>query len=143
MSASITSSLSAEPVFIAALFLQARCEKIKAVDDHPGALGLLTRPLDAGLVLGMLRSVIDPELGVNIVDLGLVYDVSISADGAVAIEMTLTTPGCPLGGFLDDQIRACLAQLPQVRGVEVALVWDPPWQPAAMSDAAREQLGWA
>ncbi len=113
------------------------------MEDELGALGLLTRPLDAGLVLGMLRSVIDPELGVNIVDLGLVYDVIIAADGSVAIEMTLTTPGCPLGGFLDDQIRACLAQLPQVRGVAVRLVWEPPWSPEAMSEAAREQLGWA
>ena len=73
------------------------------MEDRLGALGLLTRPLDAGLVLEMLRSVIDPELGVNIVDLGLVYDVTIAADGSVAIEMTLTTPGCPLGGFLDDR----------------------------------------
>ncbi len=56
--------------------------------------------------------------------------------------MTLTTPGCPLGGFLDDQIRACLTQLPQVPDVRVELVWEPPWGPAAMSDAAKEQLGW-
>ena len=125
------------------LFLQASCEKIKVVNDGLGALGLLTRPLDAGLVLEMLRSVIDPELGVNIVNLGFVYDVAVDPDGNVAIEMTLTTPGCPLGGFLDDQIRACLAQLPQVRGVAVRLVWEPPWDPTAMSDVAREQLGWA
>ena len=56
--------------------------------------------------------------------------------------MTLTTPGCPLGGFLDDQIRACLAQLPQISDVRVDLVWEPSWQPEAMSDAAKEQLGW-
>src|SRR5579875_3812794 len=72
----------------------------------------------------MLRSVIDPELGVNIVDLGLVYDVAISPDGVVSIAMTLTAPGCPLGGFLEEQIRACLAQLPQVRGTVVELVCD-------------------
>ena len=113
------------------------------MDDQLGALGLLTRPLDAGLVLEMLRSVIDPELGVNIVDLGLVYDVTIAAGGSVAIEMTLTTPGCPLGGYLDDEMRACLAQLPQVRDVAIRLVWEPPWDPTAMSDLAREQLGWA
>ncbi|MHB8491667.1 MAG: metal-sulfur cluster assembly factor [Solirubrobacteraceae bacterium] len=113
------------------------------MEGEIGALGLLTRPLDADLVLLMLRSVIDPELGVNIVDLGLVYDAIITADGSVAIEMTLTTPGCPLGGYLDDQIRACLAQLPQVSSVAVRLVWEPPWEPTAMSEAAREQLGWA
>ena len=67
------------------------------MDDQLGALGLLTRPLDAGLVLETLREVIDPEPGVNIVDLGLVYDVAIAAGGSIAIEMTLTIPGCPIG----------------------------------------------
>ena len=56
--------------------------------------------------------------------------------------MTLTTPGCPLGGFLDDQIRVCLMALPQVREVRVKVVWEPPWEPQAMSDVAKEQLGW-
>ncbi len=106
-----------------------------------GVLGLLGEPLSPELVRGLLRGVIDPELGVNIVDLGLVYDVKV-ADGTVVIEMTLTTPGCPLGGFLEDQIRAYLTPLPQVRGIQVQLVWEPPWDPAAMSDAAKEQLGW-
>ena len=89
-----------------------------------------------------LRTVIDPEPGVNIIDLGLVYEIAVEQGGLVAIEMTLTTPGCPLGGFLDDQIRACLTALPQVGGVRVELVWEPAWQPAAMSDAAKELLGW-
>lgn len=108
----------------------------------PGVLGLLTEPLTQELVCGLLRTVIDPELGVNIVDLGLVYGVAVEPGGSVAIEMTLTTPGCPLGGFLDDQICACLAQLPQVSAVRVEVVWEPSWDPAAMSEAAREQLGW-
>lgn len=108
----------------------------------PGVLGLLAEPLRPELVRGLLRSVLDPELGVNIVDLGLVYDVAVDGDGTVLIEMTLTTPGCPLGGFLEDQIRACLMPLPQVRDVLLELVWEPPWEPAAMSDAAKEQLGW-
>lgn len=94
------------------------------------------------LVREQLREVIDPELGVNIVDLGLVYEIAIDGGGLVTLEMTLTTPGCPLGGFLDDEIRRCLAALPQVRDVRLALVWDPPWAPEAMSDAAKEQLGW-
>lgn len=111
----------------------------------PGAwdvLGLLAQPLTPELVRRLLRTVIDPELGVNIVDLGLVYAVSVDQSGGVAIEMTLTTPGCPLGGFLDDQIHACLMQLPQVGDVRVELVWNPEWKPEAMSDAAKEQLGW-
>jgi len=108
----------------------------------PGVLGLLTEPLTAELVRRRLRTVIDPELGVNIVDLGLVYDIESGDDGVVGIEMTLTTPGCPLGGFLDDQIRGALTALPQVRDVRVELVWEPPWSPEAMSDAAKERLGW-
>jgi metal-sulfur cluster biosynthetic enzyme len=106
-------------------------------------LGLLTESLSVELVCRLLRTVIDPELGVNIVDLGLVYAIVIDDDaGTVALEMTLTTPGCPLSGFLDDQIRGCLAQLPQVREVAITLVWDPPWDPEAMSDDARRALGW-
>ena len=117
-------------------------------EQHPVAsgasdvLGLLVEPLRPELVRRLLRTVIDPELGVNIVDLGLVYDIAVGDGGAVLIEMTLTTPGCPLGGFLEDQIHACLMQLPQVGDVRVELVWEPPWEPAAMSDAAKEQLGW-
>lgn len=110
--------------------------------DAPGVLGLLAQPLAPELVQELLHEVIDPELGVNIVDLGLVYGIEVTDAGVVEIEMTLTTPGCPLGGYLDDQIRGCLAQLPQVRAVSVQLVWEPPWEPEAMSDAAREQLGW-
>jgi metal-sulfur cluster biosynthetic enzyme len=133
------------------LFLQYQCEKLKDVrpTEHdaaspvaPGVLGLLAEALGPELVRRLLRAVLDPELGVNIVDLGLVYEIAVDAGGTVAIEMTLTTPGCPLGGFLEDEIRACLTQLPQVRDVEVVVVWEPRWEPAAMSDAAKEQLGW-
>jgi metal-sulfur cluster biosynthetic enzyme len=106
-----------------------------------GALGLLTAPLTPELALDALYEVIDPELGVNIVDLGLVYDVLID-DGSVVVVMTLTTPGCPLGGFMEDEIHRCLSQFPQVRSSEVEIVWDPPWDPELMSDEAREQLGW-
>jgi metal-sulfur cluster biosynthetic enzyme len=102
---------------------------------------LLAAPLTPEFVNELLLEVIDPELGVNIVDLGLVYDVGIS-DGDVEIVMTLTTQGCPLGGFIEDEILDCLAQAPQVGRVKVTLVWEPPWDPERMSDAAREQLGW-
>jgi len=109
-----------------------------------GVLGLLTESLTVELVRGLLRNVIDPELGVNIVDLGLVYEIAIDEDaGSVTIEMTLTTPGCPLSGFLDDQIRGCLAQLPQVCDLRIVLVWEPAWSPEMMSDRARRALGWA
>lgn len=104
---------------------------------------MLAKPLTVGLVRGLLLNVIDPELGVNIVDLGLVYEVEVDGTaGAVAIEMTLTTPGCPLSGFMDDEIRAQLAQLPQIRTVQIDLVWEPAWRPEMMSDRARQALGW-
>lgn len=114
----------------------------RATAAAAGPLGLLTAELSADLVRELLREVIDPELGVNIIDLGLVYDVAIE-DGEVAVTMTLTTPGCPLGGYLEDEIRGSLHQLPQVREVTVGIVWEPPWDPEKMSDAARAQLGWA
>jgi metal-sulfur cluster biosynthetic enzyme len=117
-------------------------DEIDAAPHEPGVLGLLTRPLTPELVLGALRAVIDPELGVNIVDLGLIYGVVIEPPAAVAITMTLTTAGCPMGGFLEDQVRAHLAQLPQVREVDLTVVLSPPWEPELMSDTARAALGW-
>ncbi|HEY9390221.1 MAG TPA: metal-sulfur cluster assembly factor [Mycobacteriales bacterium] len=98
--------------------------------------------LTTDLVRAALREVIDPELGVNIVDLGLVYDLAVDPVGNITIHMTLTTPGCPLGGYLDDEIRSCLRQFPAAGDVTVRLVWDPPWSTDLMNDAARTQLGW-
>lgn len=93
-------------------------------------------------VLDALASVPDPELGIGIVDLGLVYHLEIGGD-CVRIEMTMTTPACPLHAHLRRAVHeAVLARLPQVRSVEVALVWDPPWHPMLMSPAARSRLGW-
>lgn len=87
-----------------------------------------------------LRGVIDPELGVNIVDLGLVYGVGI--DGSrVQVDMTMTTPACPLGDYLRDLVEAGIKQrIAGVERVDVDLVWDPPWNPDMMSDAARRRL---
>lgn len=91
----------------------------------------------------LLRDVIDPEIGINIVDLGLLYDTRLSGDGTAAIRMTLTTPGCPLGGYLTDAIHDTLQDVPGVTGVDVQIVWDPPWDPGKMmSDWAKDQLGW-
>ena len=91
----------------------------------------------------LLREVIDPEIGINIVDLGLVYDVGLSGDGVAAIRMTLTTPGCPLGGYLTDAIHDTLQAAPGVTDVDVQIVWEPSWDPdEMMSDWAKDQLGW-
>jgi len=88
-----------------------------------------------------LREVVDPEIGVNIVDLGLVYEIHVEED-AVRIRMTMTSPACPMGMWLCEQARQAAQQQAGARKVAVELVWDPPWQPAMMSEAARSLLGW-
>jgi metal-sulfur cluster biosynthetic enzyme len=96
-----------------------------------------------GDVLAVLRQVLDPELGINVVDLGLVYDVAVEPD-RVAVALTMTSPACPLGGQLKSEAEAALRRAaPGVAEVAVTLVLDPPWHPALMSEAARRQLGWS
>lgn len=95
---------------------------------------------DPDVVVSALGEVLDPELGIGIVDLGLVYVVHI-AGGAVAVEMTLTTPGCPLHGSIADAVEARLARVEGVASADVTVVWDPPWTPEAMSERARRALG--
>ncbi|GAB6932438.1 metal-sulfur cluster assembly factor [Calditerricola satsumensis] len=89
----------------------------------------------------LLRQVVDPELGVNIVDLGLVYHIEITTEGDVTVTMTLTTPGCPLHEAMITGVEESLRRHPAVRDVRVQLVWSPPWTPERMSEAAKRQLG--
>jgi len=89
-----------------------------------------------------LRSVDDPEVGMNIVDLGLVYRVDITPE-SVRVELTMTTPACPMGELITDNARrAVAAALPQDLAIEVVLVWEPPWTPDRMSESARQTFGW-
>lgn len=89
-----------------------------------------------------LRSVVDPEVGINIVDLGLVYDVQVSAE-MIAIDLTMTSPACPLSDLVLADAGSELAKaFPDGPPVNIALVWNPPWEPAMMSDKARDTLGW-
>jgi metal-sulfur cluster biosynthetic enzyme len=89
-----------------------------------------------------LREVIDPELGLDIVSLGLVYGVTVDPDGDTVVSMTLTTPYCPLGPMLESQVHAATQFLPGIRDVKVDLIWDPPWDPHTMaSDEAKLELG--
>lgn len=91
-----------------------------------------------------LKSVIDPELGVNIIDLGLVYDIEISENGEdILITMTLTTPGCPLHDSIVGGVKSVLKSVKGVQFVHVDLVWAPAWSPEKMNDAAKRQLGMA
>jgi metal-sulfur cluster biosynthetic enzyme len=92
-------------------------------------------------VLEALRNVFDPELGINIVDLGLVYDVQIDAEGGVDITYSLTTMGCPIGPMIEDQMRQFLAGVPGVDEVRPEMVLRPPWSPEMMSDEAKAALG--
>lgn len=97
--------------------------------------------VDRETAVGLLYDVIDPEIGVNIVDLGLLYGLRVT-DGQVLIQMTLTTPGCPLGGYIEDSIHRALWGLPGIDRIDVDLVWEPAWGPELMSDEAKRQLGW-
>jgi metal-sulfur cluster biosynthetic enzyme len=92
-------------------------------------------------VLEALKSVIDPELGINIVDLGLVYEVDVAEDGDVDIQYTLTTMGCPIGPLIEDQMRAFLAPVPGIGEVRPEMVLRPAWTPEMMSDEAKAALG--
>lgn len=95
----------------------------------------------ADVVREALReNVIDPEIGENVVDLGLVYDIAVE-NGMAEITMTLTTPACPLGPLLEQEVHAAVDGLPGVEGVTINLVWTPPWDPSMMSEDAKLNLG--
>ncbi|WP_206955448.1 metal-sulfur cluster assembly factor [Trinickia acidisoli] len=90
-----------------------------------------------------LQRVIDPEIGINIVDLGLVYDIESKTEGW-RIALTMTSPACPMGQSILDDVQAVIdASLAIGTSVDIDLVWEPPWEPAMMSDAARDALGWS
>lgn len=92
-------------------------------------------------VIAALRDIFDPEIPVNIYDLGLIYGVDVDNDGGVVVTMTLTTPHCPVAESMPGEVELRVGAVPGVRDAEVNLVWDPPWDPAKMSDEARLELG--
>ncbi|HVA22077.1 MAG TPA: metal-sulfur cluster assembly factor [Candidatus Micrarchaeia archaeon] len=93
-------------------------------------------------VMESLRAVIDPEIGLDIVSLGLVYTVTVDEAGVAQVELTLTTPYCPLGPVIETQVHAAAAALPGITDVRIDLVWSPPWDPHTMaSEEARLELG--
>ena len=87
-----------------------------------------------------LHECYDPEIPVNIVDLGLVYDVEVAED-KVDVKMTLTTPGCGMGGMIASNAQSLIMDLPGVTEANVDIVWDPPWDPSQISEEAKEKLG--
>jgi FeS assembly SUF system protein len=101
-------------------------------------------PPDAPLherVIAAMRTVYDPEISVNIYDLGLIYRIDIDEDGKVEFDMTLTAPGCPVAGILPRQVEDAVRAVDGVRDARVTLVWDPPWDQERISDEARLSLG--
>jgi metal-sulfur cluster biosynthetic enzyme len=116
-----------------------------AVDPHSGVSPVTNSedppvPIDEELVYQALRKCYDPEIPVNIVDLGLIYDVRI-AEGRVEVKMTLTTQGCGMGGYIASEAEGQLRSLQGVQEASVQLVWDPPWNPNMISPAGRKILG--
>lgn len=98
-------------------------------------------PTEAAL-RAALNAVIDPEVGMNIVDLGLIYGLRIGPD-RVEADVTMTTPSCPMGSMIVDEVRrAIAAAVPAGTAVVVNLVWEPPWDPSRMSERARKHFGW-
>ena len=92
-------------------------------------------------IVEVLKSIYDPEIPVDIYELGLIYDVSVSGDGDATITMTLTTPHCPVAESMPGEVELRVLSVPGVRDAVVNLVWDPPWDPSKMSDEARFELG--
>jgi metal-sulfur cluster biosynthetic enzyme len=92
-------------------------------------------------VMNVLKQCYDPEIPINIVDLGFIYNVDIK-DNAVTVDMTLTNPGCPMHSLIARDVRQKLESLPEVEEVNVKVVWDPPWTPDRMSEEAKKKLGY-
>lgn len=94
-----------------------------------------------GKVIAAIQQIYDPEIPVNIHELGLIYEVDVRDDNSVRVEMTLTAPACPVAGTLPGQVEAKIEEVPEVTSATVELVWDPPWSRDMMSEAAQLQLG--
>jgi metal-sulfur cluster biosynthetic enzyme len=92
-------------------------------------------------IMGALELVIDPEIGIDIVNLGLVYDLETDEEGNLTVSMTLTAMGCPLAGTIVDQVKRALADIPEIKSTEVNIVWNPPWNKDMMSRYAKIALG--
>lgn len=92
-------------------------------------------------IMGALENVIDPELGIDIVNMGLVYDIDLNDKGLCTVTMTLTSMGCPLAGHIEADVRRALSDIPEIKDIDVNIVWDPPWGKDKMSRYAKIALG--
>jgi FeS assembly SUF system protein len=122
---------------------QATCNAPAEAPVEPAAAAdAESRPtaLEDGIVEA-LKTVYDPEIPVNIYEMGLIYDLNVEPDGRVQIKMTLTSPACPVAGSLPGEVKDKVESVPGVAEAEVEVVWDPVWNPSMMSEAARLELG--
>jgi metal-sulfur cluster biosynthetic enzyme len=135
--------IQAEPQTAAEEQTTPPAEATAAPDGHPAESGVTNGQgaLTKDDVLEALKAVIDPELGINIVDLGLVYDVDIT-EGNVHVTYTLTTMGCPIGPLVEAQMHQLIDPLPGIDSFEAEMVLRPPWSPEMMSEEAKEALGY-
>ncbi len=115
--------------------------------DEAAAIATTTEPLSQGeldvltdKLIEALKTVFDPEIPVDIYELGLIYKVDVSDDKDVVIDMTLTAPGCPVAGEMPEWVETAIKTVPDIRSCKVELVFDPPWDPSRMSDEAKLQL---
>ena len=111
------------------------------LEAEPPAIELPTGHPKLREVKDALREIFDPEIPVNIYELGLIYKIDIDAENNVAVRMTLTAPACPVAGEMPGQVREALDGIDGIGNVDVELVWDPPWNPSLMAETAKLQLG--
>jgi FeS assembly SUF system protein len=123
-------------------------ESIQASHENPPAQGHASEPsatierkLLEGKVIEALRMVYDPEIPINIYDLGLIYEIKVTPQNQVTVKMTLTAPACPVAETLPIEVEKRIENIPEVNSAEVILVWDPPWDKSRMSEAAILELG--
>jgi FeS assembly SUF system protein len=112
-----------------------------AQPEQAGSISTIEANLIKGQVEDALRTCYDPEIPVNILDLGLIYDIRVSLDGGVLVVMTLTSPHCPAVQSLPQEIEAKIRTIPGVTAVKATVTWDPPWNMSLMTEAARLELG--
>jgi FeS assembly SUF system protein len=128
----------------AARILREKIGDILSLGDKPAERTVVEGGDQKGLeekVIGVLQTIYDPEIPLNIYDLGLIYRIGIEPTSAVKVEMTLTAPGCPVAGDIVAEVKKKIEAIPEVPRAEVELVWDPPWTRERLSEAARLELG--
>ncbi|MBI1803140.1 MAG: DUF59 domain-containing protein [Ignavibacteriae bacterium] len=116
-------------------------QKTPAGEQQRQPLSSIEKSIIEAQVIESLRTCFDPEIPVNIFELGLIYDVKVGDDGNVDVKMTLTSPHCPAAQSLPGEVEAKVKSVAGVTGAKIAVVWDPPWSPSLMSEAAKLELG--